>query len=54
MKTRNPPRWYVEYVKETRHYAVVKNGFRDSLHQSKIDALERIIYLEELEEQDGK
>lgn len=38
MKTRNPPRWYVEWLKDLRLFAVVKDGFRDSTHQLRIDA----------------
>lgn len=49
MKTRNPPRWYVEYENDTRCYAVKKDGFRDSIHRTKIGALERIIVLEDAE-----
>ena len=49
MKTRNPPRWYVEFEKDTHHFAVLKDGFRDSIHRTKIEALERIIILEDAE-----
>jgi len=49
MKNRNPPRWYVEYDRETKHYAVEKDGFRDSIHRTKVEALERIIELEKME-----
>jgi len=47
MKTRNPPKWYVEYRNDTRDYAVVKDGSTDSLHWNRIEALQRIVILEE-------
>ena len=49
MKTRNPPRWYVEYETNTRCYAVLKDGFQDSIHRTKIAAYQRIIELEDWE-----
>jgi hypothetical protein len=49
MKTTAPLRWFHEWDKEARQYAVRKGGFTDSLHPSKIQALERIVKLDEAE-----
>jgi hypothetical protein len=54
MKTRMPPRWYVEFRKDKREYAVVKSGFTDSRHWNRMEALERIAVLESIEEDDLK
>jgi hypothetical protein len=47
MKTKNPPRWYVEYDKTYRWYAVIKDEFKDSSHPNRMEALQRIVKLEE-------
>ena len=49
MKTKGVLKWFVEWDRELRHYRVKKGGFSDSVHRNKIDALKRIIELEESE-----
>ena len=49
MKTTGVEKWFVEYDAVLRHYIVKKGGFTDSLHRNKLDALIRIVDLEEQE-----
>ena len=47
MKTKGVLKWFIEWDKELRHYQVKKGGFMDSIHRNKIDALKRVIELED-------
>lgn len=44
-------KWYIDWDAFTRHYEVKKNGFRDSLHFTRVEALKRI---KELENEDQR
>lgn len=52
VKTRNQTKWYIDWLDDIRHYAVVKDGFRDSIHFTRVEALQRIKELENEDKRD--
>lgn len=50
MKTKGEEKWFVEYERDYKWYAVKKGGFRESTHYFRTEALQRAKDLNDIDE----